>query len=95
MRPDIEFRLVDPRYCGDVAQLGEHLLCKQGVRGSNPLISTRIFAGSKNSEHSRFDSRKSENLENRECGRISSIEFRELAVSLNKVYAAETSGFAL
>ena len=26
---------------GGVAQLGEHLPCKQGVRGSNPLISTR------------------------------------------------------
>ena len=25
---------------GVVAQLGEHLPCKQGVRGSNPLIST-------------------------------------------------------
>ena len=25
---------------GGVAQLGEHLLCKQGVSGSNPLIST-------------------------------------------------------
>ena len=25
---------------GDVAQLGEHLLCKEGVRGSSPLIST-------------------------------------------------------
>ena len=25
---------------GDVAQPGEHLLCKQGVGGSNPLIST-------------------------------------------------------
>ena len=25
---------------GDIAQLGEHLLCKQGVSGSNPLIST-------------------------------------------------------
>src|ERR1700674_2111823 len=25
---------------GDVAQLGEHLLCKQGVGGSSPLIST-------------------------------------------------------
>ena len=24
-----------------VAQLGEHLPCKQGVRGSNPLISIR------------------------------------------------------
>ena len=26
---------------GGVAQLGEHLPCKQGVRGSNPLISKR------------------------------------------------------
>ena len=25
---------------GGVAQLGEHLLCKQGVGGSNPLTST-------------------------------------------------------
>ena len=25
---------------GGVAQLGEHLLCKQGVIGSNPFIST-------------------------------------------------------
>ena len=25
---------------GDVAQLVEHLLCTQGVRGSSPLIST-------------------------------------------------------
>ena len=29
-----------PDYFGDIAQLGEHLPCKQGVRGSNPLIST-------------------------------------------------------
>ena len=26
--------------CGGLAQLGEHLLCKQGVKGSIPLIST-------------------------------------------------------
>ena len=26
---------------GGIAQLGEHLLCKQGVSGSIPLISTR------------------------------------------------------
>jgi hypothetical protein len=26
--------------CGDVAQLEEHLLCKQGVVGSSPIIST-------------------------------------------------------
>ena len=29
-----------PRRDGGVAQLGEHLLCKQGVIGSNPFIST-------------------------------------------------------
>ena len=28
---------------GDVAQLGEHLLCKQGVVGSIPIISTFTF----------------------------------------------------
>ena len=27
---------------GGVAQSGEHLLCKQGVRGSNPLTSTKL-----------------------------------------------------
>ena len=29
---------------GGIAQLGEHLLCKQGVNGSNPFISTRVWA---------------------------------------------------
>jgi hypothetical protein len=28
-------------FAGDVAQLGEHLLCKQGVVGSIPIVSTR------------------------------------------------------
>ncbi|MEY2813674.1 MAG: hypothetical protein RL579_579, partial [Actinomycetota bacterium] len=28
------------RFDGDLAQLVEHLLCKQGVRGSIPLVST-------------------------------------------------------
>jgi hypothetical protein len=28
---------------GDVAQLGEHLLCKQGVVGSNPIVSTIVL----------------------------------------------------
>ena len=28
---------------GAVAQLGEHLLCKQGVSGSIPLSSTMVF----------------------------------------------------
>ena len=33
---------------GGVAQLGEHLPCKQGVMGSNPIISTNKW---KQSEH--------------------------------------------
>ena len=32
---------VDARSNGDVAQLGEHLPCKQGVESSNLFISTR------------------------------------------------------
>ena len=32
--------ILSAREDGGVAQLGEHLPCKQGVRGSNPLIST-------------------------------------------------------
>ena len=31
----------EPTTGGDVAQLGERLLCKQEVRGSNPLVSTK------------------------------------------------------
>jgi hypothetical protein len=31
------------RSFGRVAQLGEHLLCKQGVRGSSPLTSTKFL----------------------------------------------------
>ena len=34
---DVPFRLFT---CGGVAQLGEHLPCKQGVRSSTLLIST-------------------------------------------------------
>ena len=29
-------------HCGRVAQLGEHLLCKQGVTGSIPVTSTNF-----------------------------------------------------
>ena len=31
-----------PEINGGVAQLGEHLLCKQGVIGSIPFISTKM-----------------------------------------------------
>jgi hypothetical protein len=33
-------RRSEHRFLGDVAQLEEHLLCKQGVVGSSPIIST-------------------------------------------------------
>ena len=32
-----------PEFAGAVAQLGEHLLCKQGVVGSIPSSSTRVL----------------------------------------------------
>ena len=50
-RPDsnceLKLRVVFKRYglllkCGDVAQLGEHLVCNQDVAGSIPVISTKI-----------------------------------------------------
>ena len=34
-----------PNTHGGIAQLGEHLPCKQGVKGSNPFISTDRFSG--------------------------------------------------
>ena len=33
-----------PDSLGGIAQLGEHLPCKQGVKGSNPFISTKPYA---------------------------------------------------
>ena len=38
---------------GGVAQLGEHLPCKQGVMGSNPTISTVSMSNA----HQRFQTR--------------------------------------
>ena len=38
---------------GDIAQLVEHLLCTQGVSGSNPLIS-RIFCSKERENQSLF-----------------------------------------
>ena len=37
---DLFISLSMDRESGGVAQLGEHLPCKQGVKGSNPFIST-------------------------------------------------------
>ena len=41
---DSERRSYTKKYLffGGIAQLGEHLLCKQGVRSSNLLTSTKI-----------------------------------------------------
>ena len=39
-RPRITKPLFSSIDCGAVAQLGEHLLCKQGVVGSSPISST-------------------------------------------------------
>ncbi len=38
--PNVEVQQQSAPRPGDLAQLVEHLLCKQGVRGSTPLIST-------------------------------------------------------
>ena len=42
----VQFSGIDAREAttlnGGVAQLGEHLPCKQGVKGSNPFISTSV-----------------------------------------------------
>ena len=35
--------MANPQFNGAVAQLGEHLLCKQGVSGSIPLSSTKLL----------------------------------------------------
>ena len=36
----LQTEITTNHYYGGVAQLGEHLPCKQGVMGSNPIIST-------------------------------------------------------
>ena len=35
-----------PGVCGGLAQLGEHLVCNQGVTGSSPVSSTRVIRAS-------------------------------------------------
>ena len=32
-----------PNFAGDIAQLGERLVCNQEVTGSSPVISTRVL----------------------------------------------------
>ena len=55
---------------GDVAQLEEHLLCKQGVVGSSPIISTKRYSYI-------MDKKDFENL--------SESELRELKESIDEV----------
>ena len=44
---------------GGVAQLGEHLPCKQGVMGSNPIISTHLLGVLKRDEKDTVSLRES------------------------------------
>ena len=46
----LERAVLDPY--GGVAQLGEHLPCKQGVMGSNPIISTSGESPCREKRHS-------------------------------------------
>ena len=50
---------------GGVAQLGEHLPCKQGVMGSNPIISTKVREGEGAKPREAFEERKGIGEENR------------------------------
>ena len=59
---------------GDVAQLEEHLLCKQGVVGSSPIISTKRYPYI-------MDKKDFENL--------SESELRELKESIEDVLEAK------
>ena len=43
IQPDPPVRGVNSKHRGGLAQLGEHLLCKQRVNGSIPLTSTNRF----------------------------------------------------
>ena len=45
-----DLRKRDPLLQGGVAQLGEHLPCKQGVMGSIPIISTKSLKRTKKKE---------------------------------------------
>ena len=51
-------KLTEMRKHGGIAQMGEHLLCKQGVKGSNPFISTRINQRSYIYEPKQLNSKK-------------------------------------
>ena len=59
-----EDRFLNP---GGVAQLGEHLPCKQGVMGSNPIISTNGSAVADHDEESEkreIATRRQDEIEN-------------------------------
>ena len=49
--PDDFERITSTKKHGGLAQLGEHLLCKQGVNGSIPLASTIYSEGNQISVH--------------------------------------------
>ena len=39
---NLQSAIVNPQFCGGVAQLGEHLPCTQDVIGSIPFTSTNM-----------------------------------------------------
>ncbi len=55
---------------GDVAQLEEHLLCKQGVVGSSPIISTTRYPN---------------NMDKKDLKNLSESELKELKESIDEV----------
>ena len=50
---------------GGIAQLGEHLPCKQGVKGSNPFISTKAIHSSEREQQNRRFSSAASIMKNR------------------------------
>ena len=81
--------------CGGVAQLGEHLLCKQGVRSSILLISTTAEARCKRQEARKVIAESVKHCKKRDKVRIRTKtpkriaqgdrEWRCFAVSLEKL----------
>ena len=72
---------------GGVAQLGEHLLCKQGVIGSIPFISTKVRYREANRTSARFHFVKLAALRKLGDKKFDEVELRELnPTGFNSVY---------
>ena len=62
---------------GGVAQLGEHLLCKQGVIGSIPFISTKVRYREANRTSARFHFVKLATLRKLSNKKFDEVELRK------------------